>query len=49
MGGKVPTNEDLDKLLMKDSILHDIYVFASQEALQSIDKSVFIPDKSALD
>ena len=49
MGGKVPTKEDLNKLLMKNSILHDVYVFASQEALRSIAKSVVIPDKSALD
>ena len=49
MGGKTPTFEDIDRLLMKDSILHDVYVFASQEALTSIAKSICNPDKSTLD
>ena len=36
MGGENPDAKVLDKLFMKDAILHDMYILASQEALRSI-------------
>ena len=36
MAGETPNAEMLDRLLMKDAIVHDMYILASQEALRSI-------------
>ena len=46
-GGQV-NYENLNKLFRKDEVHHDLYVFASQEAMQSIAMSVMTPDKSQL-
>ena len=48
MGGQTPSEEDLDSLFLKEAVLHDMYVFASQEALCCIQSSVFNPNKEAL-
>ena len=48
MGGETPKPDVLDKLLLRDAVVHDMYVFATQEALCSIAKSVMNPNKMAL-
>ena len=45
MGGENPDAKVLDKLFMKDGILHDMYILASQEALRSIQMSILMPNK----
>ena len=45
MGAVAPNAKELDELLQKDTVEHDMYVIASQEALRSIPMSVFNPNK----
>ena len=48
MKGLVPERKELDGILQKDVVHHDMYVFASQEACRSIAKSMVIPGKEKL-
>ena len=42
MAGGLPTNEmEIDQILQKDNVYHDMYIFSSQEAERPIINSLF--------
>lgn len=45
MAGLCPDTETLNEIFKKDDVLHDLYVFGSQEAVRSITKSMVNPSK----
>ena len=49
MAGGLPTNEqEIDQLLQKDNVYHDVYIFSSQEAERPIINSLFNYSKKEL-
>ena len=48
LGGKTPQGRDVENLLHKQDIHHDIYVVGTQEALGGIVGSMFKPSKQAM-
>ena len=43
-----PGKDTLDEVFQKDNINHDMYVFASQEAVRPIAQSMVMPNKEKL-
>lgn len=48
MMGKSPSAGDIENLLHATDIHHDLYIIGSQEACNSIAKSVFLPSKQKI-
>jgi hypothetical protein len=49
MGGQYPRSmKELDQIFQKDKVMHDIYAFGSQEAVNSISTSLVSPSKRIL-